>query len=487
MKRNPSAQARWVLTLAGPLAWGLLVLAGPAALGPDQRQVLGVGAWMLAWWLTEPVPLPVTALLPIVVLPLFGVVSLKDASAPYASDLIFLFLAGFLLAAALAFWNAHLRLALRIVAAAGRSSRRIILALMVATAAISMWISNTATATMMYPIAMALGQLFGDGDEADRVRTSLMLGLAYAASIGGMGTLIGTPPNLIFAASARELLGQPVDFARYLLVGIPCVVILLPLCWWLLTRVFFRSNLSLDEDAGQAVADQRQRLGALAGGELATVMVFGITALAWLLREPKQLGGMVIPGLTMWVPGLSDAGIGLAGAVALFILRARDITGEVRPLLTWDEARGIPWGVLLLFGGGLSLAAAVESSGLAAWIAQQLGALEGMPTVVLLLAVAAGTTLLSEVASNSAIAALAMPLAVGLAQGAGLPPTSVMLVVALAASAGFALPIATPPNAIAYGSGRVRSRDMLRAGLALDLIAIVVVVGVVLVLGSLVA
>lgn len=461
--------------------------AGPEALGPDQRQVLGVGAWMLVWWLTEPVPLPVTALLPIIILPLLGVVSLRDATAPYASDLIFLFLAGFLLAAALAHWNAHLRLALRIVAAAGRSGRRIVLALMVATAAISMWISNTATATMMYPIAMALGQLFGDGDDADRLRTSLMLGLAYAASIGGMGTLIGTPPNLIFAAAARELLGQPIDFARYLLVGVPCVLILLPLCWWLLTGVFFRSSASLDEGAGQAVAERRARLGPLHGGELTAIIVFAITALAWLMREPKQLGSILIPGLTTWVPGLSDAGIGLAGAVLLFILRAPDVTGERRPLLTWDEAKAIPWAVLLLFGGGLSLAAAVESSGLAAWIAQQLGALEGVSTVLLLLTVAAATVLLSEIASNAAVAALAMPLAAGLAHGAGLPPTSVMMVAALAASAGFALPIATPPNAIAYGSGRVRSRDMLRAGLVLDLVAIVVVVAVVLLLGGLVA
>jgi sodium-dependent dicarboxylate transporter 2/3/5 len=464
-----------------------LVQGGPGVLGPDQRHVLGVAAWMLVWWLGEPVPLAVTALVPVMILPLFGVVSLRDVTAPYANDLIFLFLAGFLLAAALAHWNAHLRLALRIVAAAGRKGRHVVLALMVATALVSMWISNTATATMMYPIAMALGQLFGPDAEADRVRTSLMLGLAYAASIGGMGTLIGTPPNLIFAASARELLGQPVDFARYLAVGIPCVLILLPLCWWLLTFVFFRSEAVLDESAGQAVAERRERLGPLRGGERMAIGIFALTAVAWLGREPKRIGSLDLPGLTTWLPGASDAAIGLAGATLLFIFRAVDVTGERRPLLTWDEAKTIPWGVLLLFGGGLSLAAAVERSGLAAWLAQQLGALEGTTPLVLLLAVAAGTVLLSEVASNAAVAALAMPLAAGLAHGAGLPPLSVMLVAALSASAGFALPIATPPNAIAYGSGRIRSRDMLRAGLALDGAAIVVVVLVVLLLGRFVA
>ena len=199
-----SRQGRAIAAVAGPLVYMLCVRAGPAALGPDQREVLGVGAWMLLWWLTEPVPLAVTSLLPIIVLPLFGVVTMKDATSPYASEMIFLFLAGFLLAAALEFWGAHIRLALRIVAAAGRKGRRIVLALMVATAFLSMWISNTATAAMMYPIAMALGQLFGDGAPADRIRTALFLGLAYAASIGGMGTLIGTPPNLIFAAAARN-------------------------------------------------------------------------------------------------------------------------------------------------------------------------------------------------------------------------------------------------------------------------------------------
>ncbi len=478
-----SGQTRVALTLAGPLAFLVLRIAGPEALGPDQREVLGVGAWMLVWWLSEVVPLAVTALLPITILPLFGVVSLRDATAPYANDIIFLFLAGFLLAAALEYWGAHLRLALRIVSAAGRRSASIVFALMLATALISMWISNTATAPMMYPIAMAMGQMFGDGPAADRVRTSLMLGLAYAASIGGMGTLIGTPPNLIFAASVREITGQPVDFARYLLVGVPCVVILLPVCWFLLTRVFFRSEAELPESAGRAMADRRARLGPLQGGERMVIVVFALTAVAWLMREPKQIGSITIPGLTAWAPGLSDAGIGLAGALLLFILRADDPLGDRRPLLTWGEARNIPWDVLLLFGGGLSLAAAIESTGLARWMAGLLGGLEGAPPVLIIATLAIVTVALSELASNAAVAALAMPIAAGLAGGAGLPVPTVMLAAGLAASAGFALPIATPPNAIAYGSGRISSRDMLKAGLALDLVAVVVVTAVVLLFG----
>lgn len=469
--------------LAGPLAFLLVRWAGPEALGPDQREVLGVGAWMLVWWLSEVVPLAVTGLLPIIILPLFGVVSLRDATSPYANDIIFLFLAGFLIASALEYWGAHLRLALRIVSAAGRRGSSIVLALMLATALISMWISNTATATMMYPIAMAMGQMFGDGPAADKMRTSLMLGLAYAASIGGMGTLIGTPPNLIFAASVKELTGQPVDFARYMLVGVPCVVILLPTCWFLLTRVFFRSDAELPESAGRAVADRRARLGPLQGGERMVIIIFALTAIAWLLREPKQIGSLSIPGLTAWAPGLSDAGIGLAATLLLFILRADDPIGDRRPLLTWGEARNIPWDVLLLFGGGLSLAAAIESTGLAHWMANLLTGLEGASPVLVIATLAIVTIALSELASNTAVAALAMPIAAGLAAGAGLPAVTVMLAAGLAASAGFALPIATPPNAIAYGSGRIRSRDMLKAGLVLDLVSVVVVTAVVLLLG----
>ncbi|MBP2646517.1 MAG: anion transporter [Gemmatimonadetes bacterium] len=478
-----SRQGRAIAAVAGPLAYLTCVQAGPAALGPDQREVLGVGAWMLVWWLMEPVPLAVTSLLPVIVLPLFGVVTLRDVTAPYANEMIFLFLAGFLLAAALEFWGAHLRLALRIVAAAGRNGRRIVLALMVATAVLSMWISNTATAAMMYPIAMALGQLFGEGAPADRIRTSLFLGLAYAASIGGMGTLIGTPPNLIFAAAAKELLGQPIDFARYLLIGVPCVILLVPICWALLCYVIYPSEAVLGEAAEHAVAERRTRLGKFKGGERATIVVFGLTALAWIFREPKQLGILSIPGLTSLAPGLSDAAIGLAGALALFLIPARDVTGERRRLLSWHEAKGIPWEVLLLFGGGLSLAAATEVTGLTQWFGELVTGLQGASPFIVLLAVAAGTVLLSELASNTAVAAMAMPIAAGLASGADLPAIRVMAVVALAASAGYALPIATPPNAIAYGSGRVTARQMLRAGLVMDVVAVLVIVGVVLLLG----
>ena len=470
---------RLVALVLGPLAYALVLRSASDALGPDQREVLGTGLWMLIWWLTEPVPLAITSLLPVIVLPIHGVLGIRDVTAPYANEMILLFLAGFLIAAALERWGAHTRLALAIVDRVGRSGRGIVLGFMTATALVSMFISNTATAAMMYPIALAVGQLFGEGRDADRLRTALLLGLAYAASIGGMGTLLGTPPNLILAASARELLGEPLDFTRYLMVGLPCVLLLLPLCWVLLVHVFFRAQVRLADDATATLHARHGVLGPLRGGEARVMAIFGLTAFAWLVRQPKVFGTVTLPGLESLWPGVSDASIGLAGALLLFVFQARDIDGETRPLLTWHEARAIPWDVLLLFGGGLSLATAMESSGVTQWFGQQLRGLEGLPPLAILLGIALATVLLSELASNTAVAAMAMPVAAGLAGAVHLPPLTVMAVAALSASAGFALPIATPPNAIAYGSGRVRSRDMLVAGLALDVVAVVVIVAVV--------
>jgi sodium-dependent dicarboxylate transporter 2/3/5 len=480
MTPAPPTRLRRVLALAaGPLAYLLLLRAAPLDLLPDQREVLGVAAWMVLWWLLEPVPLAVTSLLPVILLPLNGVLSIKDVTAPYANEMILLFLAGFLIAAALERWDAHTRLALGIVSRVGRSGRGIIFGFMAATALVSMFVSNTATAAMMYPIALAVGALLGEGRDADRLRTALFLGLAYAASIGGMGTLVGTPPNLIFAAAARELTGEPVDFASWLAVGIPSVLILLPLCWALLVFVLFRGTVSLRDEARDAVLARREALGPLAGGERATLLVFFATAAAWTLRQPKELGAVRLPGLQDWMPGITDASIGLAGALLLFVLSGRAPDGRPRPLLKWSEAREIPWDVLLLFGGGLSLAAAIEASGLTQWLGVQLAALADLSPMTIIVVLVAGTVVLSELASNTAVAAMAMPLMAGLGAAADLPPVGLMAAVALAASVGFALPIATPPNALVYGSGRVNARDMLWAGLMLDAVAVVVIVAVV--------
>lgn len=472
------ARRTWpvVSLAAGPAIFVLLATLAPDSLSGPARLVLGLAGWMAVWWLSEPVPLAATSLLPIAVLPLTGAVSARDAAAPYASEIVFLFLAGFLLAAALETWNAHTRVAYALIAAIGTGPRRVILAVMIATGAISMWISNTATAAMMYPLAIAVGALFGTGGQADRARTGLMLGVAYAASIGGMGTLIGTPPNMILAGSAAELTGRAIGFGEFMAIGVPLVVVLLPLTWALLVFVLHRADLPHDAKAAEAIAQRRAGLGPMAQGERRTLVLFGAVAAAWVLRERKVFGGVTVPGLVDLAPGLADSTIGIIGAILLFIITARTAAGGRRPLLAWEEARRIPWDVLLLFGGGLSLAAAMESTGVARWTGEHLAGLAGAPTIVVYAGLAAVVILLSELASNTAVAAMMMPLAAALGTAVGEPPLAMMLVAGLAASVGFALPVATPPNTILFGSGQIGVRDMARAGVLLDALALIAIV-----------
>jgi sodium-dependent dicarboxylate transporter 2/3/5 len=467
---------------AGPVAFGLLRLVAPGGVGPDEATVLGLAAWMAIWWISECLPLAVTALLPIALLPAFGAATTREATVPFANDVVFLYLGGFLLAEALQHWRAHERLALGVVLRVGTDSRRLVFGVMLATAFISMWISNTATAAMMYPIALAIGRRFGDSPAARSQQVALLLGVAFAASIGGMATLIGTPPNLILAGAARELIGVELDFFSFLKYGLPIAAVLLPVCWALLVFVFHRERVQLGGEGVAGLRAQQQALGPMTGGERRVLLVFVGMAVAWLLREPKQIGTVALPGLTGLVPGLTDAGIAVIGGISLFLVTGRGTDGASRPLLTWREARGIPWDVLLLFGGGLSLAAAMESSGLATRIGQWMSGFGGLPLPFVLLGVAVVTVIVSELASNAATASMGMPIAVALAGALEQPPLLLMLTIGLAASVGYALPMATPPNAIVFGSGVLSVRQMARAGLVLDAIAIVVVVGTLLAL-----
>ncbi|HVX89860.1 MAG TPA: DASS family sodium-coupled anion symporter [Gemmatimonadales bacterium] len=448
---------RLLILALGPLL-ALLTLLLP--LPPAERRVAALTAWMVAWWLTEAVPLGVTSLLPLALLPALGVLTPKEASAPYANELIFLFLAGFLLARALEHWKAHERLAYGIVARTGLGGPQMLLGLMLATGLLSMFVSNTATAAMMYPIALALGGFVPADAAGDRTRTALMLGIAFAASIGGIGTLIGTPPNLIMAAAAESLTGRHLGFGEYLLIGVPAVLVLLPAAWALLAFGTCRGMAAAPPAAAAVLRERHAALGPLVGSERRVVAIFALTALAWVWPGEKPF---------------SDAAIGLLGATLLFVVPAGAPHGD-RPLLAWDEARSLPWDVLLLFGGGLSLAAGMEASGLTARLAGSLAGLGGSPRPVIYLALAALVVALSEIASNTAVAALMMPLVASLGGATGIPTIELIVVTGLAASAGFALPVATPPNAIAFGSGLVPVRTMARTGIWLDLIAILVVV-----------
>lgn len=475
--------SKLVAQIAGPLLFVLILWFGPSELSPEGRKTLGITAWVMTWLITETMPIVATSLLPILMFPLLGIAGTREAAAPYANELVFLFMGGFFLAAALEHWQSHVRLAYKLVLTVGLTSRRAVLGIMLATTFISIWISNTATAAMMYPIALAVGALYPAGGEGDKTRTALMLGVAYAASIGGMGTMISTPPNLVAVGAMRELVGETVTFAQFMLLGLPVVILLTPICWFLLSYVCFRSKADLGAGAREMLVQRLAGLGPIRGGEARALIIFAVTACAWFFRETKEIGGVIIPGLVELVPMLSDTGIALGAALTMFIVTGRTREGEVRPLMTWQEARRIPWDILLFFGGGLSIAAAIEKHGVTDWLTGQLSGLAGMPPIVIYLGLAVVVVILSELASNMAVAAMMMPIAVALSRSLDQPPLVLMMVAAFAASVGFMLPMATPPNTIVFGSGQVSVRSMAKAGFLLDLAAIVVLV---IVLGLLV-
>jgi len=455
---------------AGP-AWLLLVLLLPAPVGlaPEAWRVAGLAGWMAVWWLSAVVPLEATALLPLVLLPVLRVAPLTEIAPSYADPIIFLFLGGFFLAATLERWDLHKRFALATVRAVGTKAPRVVLAFMLTSAVASMWISNTATAVMMLPIAMAV--VGATDDEGRGTSTALLLGIAYAASIGGVATLIGTPPNAIFAGAARELLAEDVGFAQWMGFALPVTIPMLFGCWLLLIRLFeVRGTIPGLEGY---VARERAAMGPVGGGERFVLTVFGLTALAWILRAPKTIGAIRIPGISDFLPGVTDAGIAVAAAVVLFVTPLRRQRFTVG--LDWASARQVPWGILLLFGGGLALARAFEISGLTEWLGGQLVALRGVPLPVVIGATAALFVILTELTSNTATAALGMPLMVGVADGLGVSPLPLMMTAALAASMAFMLPVATPPNAIVFGSRRILPADMARAGIGLNLLAVTII------------
>jgi sodium-dependent dicarboxylate transporter 2/3/5 len=474
--------------VAGPVLFVATMLLDPQlGMSESAWQVAGLAAWMAVWWLSAVVPLESTALLPLVVLPLLGTGTVRGVAASYADPVIFLFLGGFLLAATLERWELHRRFAIATIRRVGTSAPRVLLAFMVTCAFASMWISNTATAVMMLPIALAL---VGERDTEGRVQnaerstesaerrmqngsfpTALMLGIGYGCSIGGVATLIGTPPNAILAGAASELLGIEITFAGWLIIGIAVAVPMLALCWlWLVA--LFRVRGVVPGLAGM-LQQQEGRFGRLGSGERFVLAVFGLTALAWVLRAPKTIGSLRIPGLTDLLPGLSDPIIAIAAALILFVVPLRKAPHPTA--LDWESARKVPWGILLLFGGGIALAGAFQSSGLSDWVGGRLAGLRGVPLPLVVLATAAIFVFLTELTSNTATAALGMPLMAGVAQGLGVAALPLMVAAALAASMAFMLPVATPPNAIMFGSGAIRSRDMALAGIGLNLAAIAII------------
>lgn len=446
--------------VAGLLVGGLLFAAvvaspAPAGLSTEAWRTAGVGLLMASWWVSEAIPIPATALLPLVLFPVLGVAPIGVAAAPFANPLIFLFLGGFLLAQAMQAAGLPRRIALGTVRLFGTRPGSVVAGIMAASAFLSMWVSNTATALMMLPIGLSLVELVPVGrDDPGRRRfgTVLMLGIAYACSVGGMGTLIGTPPNAFLAGFVLESYGEAIGFAQWMLLGVPLVAIGLPLVFFILTRVVFPIPFAEIPGGRELIERRIDALGPLRSAERRVATVFALTALAWITR----------PITERWVPGLSDAGIAVTAATALFLIPSG--AGRGKRLLTWEQAENAPWGVLVLFGGGLSLAAAIERSGLGDWLGGQLHAIAAWPLPLLILAVVASIILLTELTSNTASAATFLPVLGAVALAFGRDPLMLAVPAALAASGAFMLPVATPPNAIVYGSGALGIEDMVRAG-----------------------
>lgn len=472
---NGYSRYQFVGLIVGIVALIALTIAPePASVSNRAWAVAAIGIFMAIWWMTEAAPLATTALLPLVLFPVFGIADLKATATSYAHPLIFLFLGGFMLARAMERWNLHRRIALHILRLGGQQPSSVIFSLMLATAFLSMWVSNTATAMMMLPIGQSVATTIAkqtspqESQEVISFSAALMLGIAYAATIGGMGTLIGTPPNALFAGFMNETYGMKIGFAQWMLVGVPMVVILLPVTWLVLTRIAFRFSLPAATAQDDPLPAQIASLGPMSRGEVLVSVMAALAAAGWMFRP---LINKLVPDLA-----ITDAGIAMSVAVLLFVIPVELARG--RFVLSWSEAIALRWDVLILFGGGLALATAINDTGLASWIGGALSALGNLPMIWLVLVVMVVVVYLGELASNTAMAAIFLPIAGAAAVGMGLSPLLLAFPVALAASLGFMLPVATPPNAIIFGSGAVTAQQMLRAGAILDIVAIGIVAAI---------
>ncbi len=443
-------------------------------LGQAAAATAAVATLMASWWLSEAIPIPATALLPIALLPILGGASIKQATAPYGHYLIFLFLGGFILSLAMERWGLHRRIALKTLSLVGTRPDRMVGGFMLTTAGLSMWVSNTATTIMMLPIALSVIELVTDPDQAggaqpDAVELkhfslALLLGVAYAASIGGMGSLIGTPPNLFLASFVKETYGVEIGFVQWLAIGVPLVLLFLPCAWWLLTRLLFPLGQLRLEGGDELVRREYERLGPISRAEKMTLAIFVLAGLGWVTRPlltQLSIGGM------QPLAGLSDAGIAVLAALALFVLPVDARRGVF--VMDWDSARKLPWGILLLFGGGLSLAGALEHNGVGAFLGQQVTGLSGVHPGVLMMLVYLLVIAITELTSNTATTATLVPILAAVALALDVHPYLLIITATLAASCAFMMPVATPPNAIVFSSGRITIPQMCAAGIVLNL------------------
>ncbi len=452
--------------ILGPIVFiAVLLMPTPTGMTEGAKMVAAVTAFTAVWWITEAIPIPAASLLPLILLPLLGAMDFDVTGAQYAHPLIFLFLGGFILAQGLTKWNLHKRIALTIIKVVGTKPHRIILGFMIASAFLSMWISNTATAVMMMPMGIAVADLAvreREDEESLKFVIGLMLGIAFGCTIGGIGTLIGTPPNALFAANIANYPGAPeITFFSWFKIGLPLVIIFLPITWYILTHIVYPSKMDELPGGMSYVKREISELGEMNKGEKLTSMVFSVVAVLWLTRP-------IIADYL--IPGINDSIIALAGATVLFVIPVNLSKREF--LLDWEHAVKIPWGVLLLFGGGLAIAKGFMDTGLAEYIGEGLTWLEFLPIPMLILAISLFTAFLSEVTSNTASVALLLPIMVAISMVMSIHPMLLMLTVTISGSLVFILPVGTPPNAIVFASKRLTVPAMARAGLPIKIVLI---------------
>jgi len=487
LQADPEPKASgWKLAL-GPALAALVLVLGPGETAGVARMA-AIAVWMATWWATEAVPIPVTALLPLVLIPAAGIQSMAELSPLYTRSTVFLFLGGFLLAIGLSESGVHRRFALGIVQLVGGTPRRVILGFMLASALLSMWISNTATVMVLLPIVLSVIEACQVEPKGEGFRTQLqrhfaiasLLAIAYAADIGGMATLVGTPPNLVYAQQLNELFpGAPVpSFAEWMTLGLPLSIVFLACGWLLLVFVLFRDLGGSLFGSDERLHELRRALGPLRRDELLGAATFATCALLWITRVGLDFGAVVLPGwqdLPFVPPGkIDDATVAIAMAILLFMLPSKDRPGE--HLLEWRMAKQVPWGMLLLFGGGFALAEGFGASGLSSWVAGHFSALAGAPPVVVIAVVCLVLTFLTEFTSNTATTQMVLPILAAAAVALGIDPRALMIPATLSASCAFMMPVASPTQAVVFSSGLVPIREMMRAGLWFNLLGVALVV-----------
>lgn len=471
MEKNTATSLKPLLALlAGPTLFLLILLVNPLQLEILPNRVLAVGVWMITWWITEAIPMPAVAIMPLVLFPLLGIAKISEAAAPYANEVVFLFMGGFMIGLGIEKWNLHRRIALSIVSLTGTGGDRIILGFILSTGFISMWLSNTATTMMMYPIAASvISVVFAkhpDGKGARNFALCIMLAIAYASNFGGVGTIIGTPPNVAYVSFISKKFGYDIPFFSWMVVSFPVALCLLLSLYVVLIRMF-PNKLVADREMGNMIQTELRSLGPISLPEKRVLVIFLTTAFLWIFRD-------LLNKLELFK--LDDNMIAVFGALLMFIVPAGNQQEPQEKILSWQDTSKMAWGILLLFGGGITLAAALEKAGLIGMLGNWLAGFSGTSLVLLILVIATLSIFISEVMSNVAQVIVFAPVVTGIATAIGADPLALGLPMTLAASCASMMPMGTPPNAIVFSSGHIRLKDMIRVGLVMNLISILLIV-----------